>query len=664
MAHFGSLTNGVDAYDVVIVGAGVIGAVMAKVLVESALRERRVLSILILEAGPPTGLSADSYAAYLNQYYSSSLKTPNAPYSNVPNAPSPEDIASMKPPLARYFRQDGPLPFGSNNLRALGGTTLHWMGIALRMLPADFEMKTRYGRGEDWPLSYEDLRPFYEMAEWEIGVAATRAELEKTAATQAMFGNYEFPMRGIPTSYLDQWLSHHLGDFRFKIGERCYPVGLVPIPQARNSVPIASAGRDPRRYIDDKRRCGDLYAPYGFPDDPSTGRGQRCEGNASCIPICPVQAKYTALKTIRQLLDMSDRAGISVRLESRAVVTRLDTDDAGRISRIRYLQYESEELSSATPRAVSGRRVVLAASAIENAKVLLASRSNRFQDGVANKSGLVGTHLMDHPFVLTWGLAPEGQYLGTFRGPGATSDLPMRDGEFRRHQAAFRTDVSNWGWGLADDAPSQDLDRLIDPEAFKKLYNSKPQEALIRAPAQFGAALRSGLRGVVQRQMTLGFLLEQLPTLANRVSIDDHWRDSLGVHKPVIKYDICDYTRAGVASAADLASGVFDRVGATEFTHPDIALGTAIPYRDPLTNKYRTFKYIGAGHIMGTHRMGRCAKDSVVDRFQRSWEHDNLYIVGCGSMPTAGTSNPTLTAVAMCIQTAEEISHGLDLSHR
>lgn len=639
----------------VIVGSGVVGAVVAKVLVERALQERRALSILILEAGPPVGLSADSYASYLNRYYAASLKTPNAPYLEVPNAPSPEDIASIKPPAARYFKQEGPLPFGSTNLRAVGGTSLHWMGIALRMLPSDFEMRKRYGQGVDWPISYEELRPFYEMAEWEIGVSATRARLKHAS----MFGDYEFPMQGIPTSLLDEWISARIGKrFKFKLGDRAYPVQLVPIPQARNAVPNANVGRDPRSYIEAARRRDKPYSVYGSPEDPSTGRGQRCEGNASCIPICPVQAKYTALKTLRQLLRLSGKAGISIRLETRAVATSLDADADGRISQVRYLQYESERLAAATLKVASGRRVVLAGGAIENAKLLLASRSDRFPRGLANASDLVGRNLMDHPFVLCWGLAPEGQYLGTFRGPGVTSDLPMRDGDFRREHAAFRTDVGNWGWGLADDAPSRDLDRLIDPHSFAQTYAGKKQANLLAAAPLYGRALRSGLRDVVQRQMTLGFLLEQLPMESNRVTIREDWRDQLGVHKPVIHYNISEYTLGGMSRASALASGVFERVDAVNYTDPAIALGTAVHHGQ------RTFKYIGAGHIMGTHRMGKKRRESVVNPQQRAWEHENLYLVGCGSMPTAGTSNPTLTAVALCIQSAEAIFRSMDLAGR
>jgi YD repeat-containing protein len=66
-------------------------------------------------------------------------------------------------------------------------------------------------------------------------------------------------------------------------------------------------------------------------------------------------------------------------------------------------------------------------------------------------------------------------------------------------------------------------------------------------------------------------------------------------------------------------------------------------------------KYFGSGHIVGTHRMGENSENSVVDSFQRSHDHENLYLVGSGSFPTVATANPTLTLAALCLRTADKI---------
>ena len=69
------------------------------------------------------------------------------------------------PDTSGYFVQNGPLPFGSDYVRTQGGTTLHWPGTRLRMLPNDFRLHSEYGQAKDWPISYDDLRPYYEIAE-------------------------------------------------------------------------------------------------------------------------------------------------------------------------------------------------------------------------------------------------------------------------------------------------------------------------------------------------------------------------------------------------------------------------------------------------------------------------------------------------------------------
>jgi choline dehydrogenase-like flavoprotein len=642
------------AYDVVVVGSGVTGVVLAKVLASLAYRDGKSISILILEAG--TGVAGGDIAhnAYLDTYYGAMIKTPNAPYPTSGNAPSPEDLAFLKAPQDRYFVQKGKLPFGSNNLRMLGGTTHHWMGIALRMLPSDFELHERFGVGVNWPISYQTLKPFYEKAEWELGVSAdTRDQLQINGVEQRDFGDYDFPMHRLPKSHLDKVLGEEMGDFNFEIDGQDYPARLVSIPQARNSTPNASA-KDPRNYLVQR----DPYRPLGAPDEPYTGAGQRCEGNASCIPICPSRAKYTALKTIEQLKTLSSLPGIRIDIVTKAVASDLEVDDTGNVLAINYLAYDEPEVPYATPGRATGRRFVLATSAIENAKLLLASRSSKFPKGVANTSGCVGQNLMDHPFILSWALMPEGRPVVGFRGPGVTSDLPMRDGAFRANRAAFRTDVGNWGWGLADGAPYQDVERLINPAAFANLPADSAAASLVPVAPLSGNLLKQRVRSVARRQITLGFLMEQLPNAANRVTIDDTHRDALGLHKPIIHYDIDDYTRSGMATAYDFATAFYKRVGALEFTSHAAALGTEVKFGT------KSFKYIGAGHIVGTHRMGCHRESSVVDQHQRAWGHPNLYVVGCGSMPTTGTSNPTLTATALSILSAEHLFQNLELASR
>ena len=81
-------------------------------------------------------------------------------------------------------------------------------------------------------------------------------------------------------------------------------------------------------------------------------------------------------------------------------------------------------------------------------------------------------------------------------------------------------------------------------------------------------------------------------------------------------------------------------------------------FEEEINGQRVQLNYVGAGHIMGTYRMGPKdkPKESVVDSFQRSHDHDNLYLVGSGTFPTGATANPTLTLAALALRTAEQIA--------
>ncbi len=362
-----------EHYDVVIVGAGISGAIMAAELGKNGKK------VLILEAGTGTKerffnqtelhkdkqVERKGYHSYLDNYYNATVKIPNAPYPNNPNAPSPQvsDIAPIrdnKPLTNGYFVQKGPLPFASSYTRTEGGTTLHWLGTCLRMLPEDFKLKSTFGRGLDWPISYDDLQPWYEMAEHGIGVSGNADEQNyhqiNNMSVQIPFcPDYNYPMEKIPQSYLDDTITKGVSGMTVSLDEggyptntKQYPVDVVSTPQARNGMPRGQ------------------YRPVGAVGDPDVG--QRCAGNASCVPICPIQAKYSALKTLEQA-----RKTGNVEVRNKSVVYDLDVDPVSqKISKVHYKAYKNPQSPQHECKSVSGDIVVLASHAVENAKILLA----------------------------------------------------------------------------------------------------------------------------------------------------------------------------------------------------------------------------------------------------------------------------------------------------
>jgi choline dehydrogenase-like flavoprotein len=606
-------------HDVVIVGAGVAGAIIAKTLTNAGKK------VVLLEAGRATSILPERYASYVENFQLALAKVPNSPYPQNLNAPSPSvlnqaQVRNGYPVTTDYHVYLGKMPFLTDYLKALGGTTLHFLGTCMRAMPNDFEMKDKYQRGVNWPFKFKDLRPYYEQAEREMGVSADveeqRREVEEVAqAGKEVFGDdYQYPMMKLPPSYLDQYLEANLNakKFAMELFGRKYPIKVVGTPAGRNSMP------NPKY----KDKSGKPFRPMGMPYDANSG--ERCEGNSSCVPICPVMAKYNALRT---LYSLDNGCGNNLQIISQAVAsTVVLAENHKSVLGMKCKVYDSETNTSYKEYTFRAKYYVVAAHAIESAKLLLASKA-------ANSSDMVGRNLMDHPYLMTWGLAPVGQRTGVFRGPQITSEVPLRDGPFRSHTAAFRADIRNGGWDFATGAPFTNALALIQAK--------KPR---------FGADLRSALYSDVQRQVSFGFQIEQLPDPNNRVTVDPQYMDALGNYRPVITYNIDDYSRQSMK----IARGLFKDIMVKQLGGED---NTVYNNLGPgyLDVDGETYSVYGSGHVVGTHRMGDSAGTSVTDGNMRTWDHDNLYLVGGGSMPTLGTANPTLTIAALACRASDAI---------
>jgi glucose dehydrogenase len=636
--------------DVAIVGSGFAGALIAKELSEKGIK------VVILEAGEGIQPNINDY---MKRFYKADAKVPESAHPPELQNPDgglrdPGKVAAGRPtvltlsasnwkdPKQSYLIQKGPQPFASTYERLAGGTS-HWLGTSLRLVPADFRMQTKYGTKvpnfpfPDWPkdIDTQKLSPWYDRAEAELGVSADKAE-------QSFLGigfskpDYKYPMPRIPGSVLDQRMAEALAkltdeETRFLGMEK--PVTGIKVrslPAARNSQPYRN------------RRA--------------------CAGNTNCIPICPIQAKYDPT------ISLNDATNNGAKLLDHAVASEVIVEN-GRVSQINYITYENEAGPRTGEGCVKARIYVIAANAIETPRLLLMSKNGGATiNGVANSSGMVGRHLMDHPYYVAWALMPAGKPVFPYRGPLITSGIgDLCDGPFRAKRAGFRVDIGNEGWNFVVAGAQFGADPHVTTVDFVNGMNSsgintKEFNQLGKDNAAlFGADLANKLNDLVTRQFRIGFLVEQPPDPNNRVTLSTEYTDALGLPRPEITYSISDYTKQGIVAAYRLRKLIFDKMGATDFTHRrnDPLNDNPAGFVEIIDGEPVQLSYGGAGHIMGTYRMGDDSRTSVVDSNQRSHDHSNLYLVGSGTFPTGATANPTLTLSALALRSADSIAGDL-----
>ncbi|MDB5381597.1 MAG: Choline dehydrogenase [Rhodospirillales bacterium] len=369
-------TDIIEDCDVAIIGSGVAGSHLAYAL---ALKG---LGVTVLEA-----VQRRSRASLTRTFFANPVKGPQSAYPPDPFAPFPEDGR-----YADFYSQGGAMPFIGAYLRLVGGTSWHWTGFADRLRPSDFQAKSLYGVREDWPVTYEKLEPYYERAEHEWGVSGDPAHVWG-APRQG-----PFPQPPVPASAMDLALAPALA----KCG---LTAGLFS--HGRNSVPFD----------------GRLV----------------CCGNNTCVPICPIGAKYDASFHVAK----AEAAGARLITEARADFIELGPDR--RVAAIRAARPDGSTLR------LTARHYVLCCHAIETPRLLLASRQEQAPDGVANSHDNVGRWLLTQANQDYWGLTQDPVL--PYRGPQQTSGIEqLRDGPFRASHAPVGISFMNSGWSGNSDA--------------------------------------------------------------------------------------------------------------------------------------------------------------------------------------------------------------------
>jgi len=317
-------------YDVCIIGSGAGGGTAAKVLTEGG------LSVVMLEAGPRLNPEKD-FKEHVWPYelahrgadiggkgrgqFNDEFLAPNGfweiegePYTTAPGS------------AFSWFRS-----------RIEGGRTNHWGRIALRFGPADFKARSTDGMGDDWPISYEDLSPFYDKIESYIGVFGSK--------------------NNVPNS----------------------PDGIfLPPPQPRCTETIIKKACDKLNITCVSSRLAILTKPLN-------GRAA-CHYCAQCGRGCMTASNFSSSQVMIPVAQATGR----FTLISNAMAREVMVGKNGKAEAVSYI-----DKNTRTEQRVYAKAIVVAASACESARLLLNSRSSSYPDGLANSSGVVGRSLTD-----------------------------------------------------------------------------------------------------------------------------------------------------------------------------------------------------------------------------------------------------------------------------
>ncbi len=519
--------------DVCIIGAGITSAMVAE-----RLSEETGADIVVLEAG--------------NEIFNMSERfSRRARFLDYGENPWPDD--HIRGQTARGIQ---------SRSMAVGGLALHWGGVTPRFTPEDFRLRSTYGVGDDWPLDYDELEPFYQEAEERIGVAGER-------------GPDEYDLRSRPYPLPPMPLSYNLVRLREWAEQSGIPFWANPV--AKITAPYR-----------DRQLC------------------RRCD---TCN-ICPTGAKYTPDLTFQRLL-----AENRITLRPRTLVRRLELDESSdRIVEAVALDRDRPD----RPVRVRADLFVLALGYVWSPHLLLLSRSDRFPDGLANKTGNVGRWVTGHRSVSAFAEVPFRLYPGMFNGNSLLSKRFQRPGpldRYVRHDLRIWDSTSRRGARLRNDDG-----RLLMGDALLEDWRSRTRTGVTRMRSYY----------------------DVIPDRESRIDLDSGLSNEWGDPMPRITFVDAPESAALRQHTERSIRGVFDRI---------VGVGGGRILSTSAGNSQ--------DHPGGGCRMGDDPATSVVDSFGRTHDHENLFVVGAPTMVSGGCANGTLTFNALALRSAGEMARGL-----
>jgi choline dehydrogenase-like flavoprotein len=525
-------------FDVCVIGSGAAGGVVAKELCEGGAK------VLMLEAGQEV-----SPAQFLSHKW---------PYELTYRGLRGEKQALFSPPDVRNsIRYENCDQVSIDRIRVLGGRTLHWNAVTLRYAPRDFRERSLAGIEEDWPLTYEELEPYYDRVEEMIGVCGEDNGLEILPAGK-----------------------HYLPPIPWRCSERI----LARATQAMG-IPLISV------------RKAALTRPYD-------GRPP-CHYCGHCMDGCDVGSIFTSPDSM--LPKARATGNFTLRLNTLAREIRVDQEGLARS--VAFVDTGTKKHEEA-----KARIVVVCCSTVESARLLLNSQSRQHPNGLANSNGMVGRYLHGHIQDQVSVYLEELEGTPPVNQDGATDHVYVP----RYNQLFGRADYAG-GWRLQVNYGSYMF----------------PGHAL-RLPS-YGARFKEQVRRMQPGFLVFGSWGKTISTPANFVEVDRNQLDACGIPIPVVHYRFVenDYRlwRAANESKLEICSHLKGKA------FPEFADGP------------RGF----ASHEVGTVRMGKDPKTSVLNEFCQARDVRNLFVTDGSCFTTSSEKNPTLTIMALSLRAADYI---------
>jgi choline dehydrogenase-like flavoprotein len=448
--------------------------------------------------------------------------------------------------------------------RMVGGSSVHFSANFWRLRPVDFKERSLLGGIEnadlaDWPIDYEELEPYYTRVDWEIGVSGAPGPFD--------------PPRSRP-----------------------YP--LPPMPNKSSGALLEKGalalGLHPQ------------VAPVAILSQPFNGRAP-CIHCGFCMGFgCETGAKSSTLVTMIPQAEATGRCEI----RSECTVHRIETDARGRASEVLYYDHAGREQGQ------RAKAVIVAANGAETPRLLLMSASERFPDGLANGSGLVGRNLMFNAHSATY----------------AWFERELHD--YKSVQCSrivhdfYESDPKRgfYGGGALDARP------FLNASPMLYALTGMPPDA-----PGWGAEYKRALAHGFTRSMMIAASATSLAMDSNNITLDPELKDRYG--RPALRVTYRDHPDdlSMVTFLQDWAERILEAAGAEKI------------WRKPVEPET-----VGA-HLLGTCRMGDNRERSVVDRYHRSHDVPNLFICDGSSMVTSGRGQPTMTIMALAFRAAHHI---------